>query len=42
VDGVGVMRRQGIEKFGLELTEHRESKVARRPEGVQCAAQFIP
>ena len=42
VDGVRMTRRERIEDFWLELAKHRESKVARRRKGVQCAAQFHP
>jgi hypothetical protein len=42
VDGVRMTRRERIEDFWLELAKHRESKIARRRKGVQCAAQFHP
>jgi hypothetical protein len=41
VQGGRMIRRERIEDLGLQHAGHREPKVARRAEGVQCAAQFI-
>lgn len=39
VPGGGVVGRERVEEFGLKLTDHRESNVARRAQAVQCASQ---
>jgi hypothetical protein len=41
VKGGGVIRRERVEELGLQHAGHRERKVARSAQGVQCARQFI-